>query len=305
MRPIELRCEHRRDVPCVDDPAPRLSWALESSERGKRQSAYRGFVVRWTRPARSCGTAGTSSPPLGRRRLRRAPRSRRRATAGGPCRSGTRRAAVAVERAGVLPDRPARVDGRSGSRATTATIRACRCPRRDSERADDIMLERCRPARPYPAPRVRACRDRSAARCSTRPPGGCRAASQRRAVGDACSRRGGPTTASASSTRPTTSPSCSPDGPTCSAAILGDGWYFAASTSSARGAHYGTARSCSASSTSSYADGSCEVVATTSVARDDRADPLRRTCCTASTTTPAARSAAGRTRATTTRWRRS
>ena len=31
MRPIDLRCEHRRDVPCVDDPAPRLSWTLESS----------------------------------------------------------------------------------------------------------------------------------------------------------------------------------------------------------------------------------------------------------------------------------
>ena len=44
MRPIDLRCEHRRDVPCVDDPAPRLSWTLESSERGKRQTAYRIIV---------------------------------------------------------------------------------------------------------------------------------------------------------------------------------------------------------------------------------------------------------------------
>src|SRR5215213_5732641 len=41
MRAIDLRCEHRRDVPCVDDPAPRLSWTLESSERAKRQTAYR------------------------------------------------------------------------------------------------------------------------------------------------------------------------------------------------------------------------------------------------------------------------
>ena len=44
MRPIDLRCEHRRDVPCVDDPAPRLSWTLESSGRAKRQSAYQVVV---------------------------------------------------------------------------------------------------------------------------------------------------------------------------------------------------------------------------------------------------------------------
>ncbi len=44
MRAVALRCEHRRDVPCLDEPAPRLSWALDSSERGKRQSAYRVVV---------------------------------------------------------------------------------------------------------------------------------------------------------------------------------------------------------------------------------------------------------------------
>jgi alpha-L-rhamnosidase len=38
MRAFRLRCEHREDVPCVDDPAPRLSWTLES---GERQTAYR------------------------------------------------------------------------------------------------------------------------------------------------------------------------------------------------------------------------------------------------------------------------
>jgi alpha-L-rhamnosidase len=52
MRPVALRCEHRQDVPCIDEAAPRLSWALESSERAKRQSAYRvlvsaGEVVLW------------------------------------------------------------------------------------------------------------------------------------------------------------------------------------------------------------------------------------------------------------------
>ena len=38
MRPVRLRCEHREDVPCIDTPAPRLSWALEG---GERQTAYR------------------------------------------------------------------------------------------------------------------------------------------------------------------------------------------------------------------------------------------------------------------------
>src|SRR3954452_2772472 len=38
MRAVGLRCEHREDLPCVDDPAPRLSWTLED---GGRQTAYR------------------------------------------------------------------------------------------------------------------------------------------------------------------------------------------------------------------------------------------------------------------------
>jgi alpha-L-rhamnosidase len=41
MHAVGLRCEHREDVPCVDTSAPRLSWALESAEAGKRQTAYR------------------------------------------------------------------------------------------------------------------------------------------------------------------------------------------------------------------------------------------------------------------------
>ena len=45
MHPIDLRCEHRRDVPCVDELAPRLSWTLESAERDKRQTAYRILVT--------------------------------------------------------------------------------------------------------------------------------------------------------------------------------------------------------------------------------------------------------------------
>jgi alpha-L-rhamnosidase len=42
MIAVGLRCEHREDVPCVDVPAPRLTWALEG---GERQSAYRILVA--------------------------------------------------------------------------------------------------------------------------------------------------------------------------------------------------------------------------------------------------------------------
>src|SRR4051812_8336651 len=45
MRAVGLRCEHRHDTPCVDDPAPRLSWSLESTEPGQRQTAYRICVA--------------------------------------------------------------------------------------------------------------------------------------------------------------------------------------------------------------------------------------------------------------------
>ena len=41
LRPVRLRCEQREDVPCIDTPAPRLSWALASGEQGRRQTAYR------------------------------------------------------------------------------------------------------------------------------------------------------------------------------------------------------------------------------------------------------------------------
>ncbi len=45
-------------MPCLDEPAPRLSWALESSERGKRQSAYRVVVALDPDRQTLCGTAG-------------------------------------------------------------------------------------------------------------------------------------------------------------------------------------------------------------------------------------------------------
>ena len=47
LRAVHLRCEQREDVPCVDDPAPRLGWALESAGSDKRQTAYRIRVGEW------------------------------------------------------------------------------------------------------------------------------------------------------------------------------------------------------------------------------------------------------------------
>jgi alpha-L-rhamnosidase len=44
MRAVGLRCEHRQDTPCIDDPAPRLSWQLESEEADQRQTGYRVVV---------------------------------------------------------------------------------------------------------------------------------------------------------------------------------------------------------------------------------------------------------------------
>ena len=41
MHAVGLRCEHRTDVPCIDDVAPRLSWQLESDELDQRQTGYR------------------------------------------------------------------------------------------------------------------------------------------------------------------------------------------------------------------------------------------------------------------------
>ena len=45
LQPASLKCEHRGDVPCVDHPHPRLSWALTSERRDERQTAYRVLVA--------------------------------------------------------------------------------------------------------------------------------------------------------------------------------------------------------------------------------------------------------------------
>ena len=46
LRPIKLKCEHRVDPPGIDEPSPRLGWALASEGRGLVQSAYRVLVAR-------------------------------------------------------------------------------------------------------------------------------------------------------------------------------------------------------------------------------------------------------------------
>ena len=45
LRAIGLRCEYRHDPLGIDTDRPRLSWGLESTGRGRRQSAYRLMVA--------------------------------------------------------------------------------------------------------------------------------------------------------------------------------------------------------------------------------------------------------------------
>jgi hypothetical protein len=45
INPVALRCEYRQNPLGVDDSKPRLSWRVESVERGQRQSAYRVLVA--------------------------------------------------------------------------------------------------------------------------------------------------------------------------------------------------------------------------------------------------------------------
>ena len=45
LAPAYLRCEYLVDPLGIDEPAPRLSWVVESGERGQRQTAYRLLVA--------------------------------------------------------------------------------------------------------------------------------------------------------------------------------------------------------------------------------------------------------------------
>ena len=46
VRVQRLRCEYRKQPLGIDHSAPRLSWTLESSVRGQKQTAYRVLVAR-------------------------------------------------------------------------------------------------------------------------------------------------------------------------------------------------------------------------------------------------------------------
>jgi len=48
VNPANLRCEYLSDPVGMDEPRPRFSWVLESSERGEGQTAYRILVARST-----------------------------------------------------------------------------------------------------------------------------------------------------------------------------------------------------------------------------------------------------------------
>ena len=45
MQVQSLLCEYRENPIGIDTPAPRLSWQLDSKERGQRQTAYRILVA--------------------------------------------------------------------------------------------------------------------------------------------------------------------------------------------------------------------------------------------------------------------
>ena len=45
LQPVDLRCEYRVNPLGIDEPQPRLSWRVESTERGQRQTAYRILVA--------------------------------------------------------------------------------------------------------------------------------------------------------------------------------------------------------------------------------------------------------------------
>jgi alpha-L-rhamnosidase len=45
LAPAYLRCEYLSDPLGIDEPAPRLSWIVESGERGQRQTAWRVLVA--------------------------------------------------------------------------------------------------------------------------------------------------------------------------------------------------------------------------------------------------------------------
>ena len=45
LKPVALRCEYRVNPLGIDEPQPRLTWRVESGERGAKQTAYQILVA--------------------------------------------------------------------------------------------------------------------------------------------------------------------------------------------------------------------------------------------------------------------
>src|SRR5580765_7597824 len=45
VNPVALRCEYLQSPLGLDEPRPRLTWRVESSERGEKQTAYQIIVA--------------------------------------------------------------------------------------------------------------------------------------------------------------------------------------------------------------------------------------------------------------------
>lgn len=67
IQPVDLRCEYLRDPIGIDALRPRLSWVLEGSQRGARQTAYRVMVLADVAAGANSASveAGTAPPVAG------------------------------------------------------------------------------------------------------------------------------------------------------------------------------------------------------------------------------------------------
>ncbi len=259
MRPIDLRCEHRRDVPCVDDPAPRLSWTLESSERGRRQSAYQVIVSLENAQLWDSGRVESSSSVdvvYAGRALPPASDCRWRVRVWDEAGESSPWSDPACFRTAL---REWRAQWISRDDADDPGVPV---PESESERAGDIMLERCRPA-PFlrrefvvEEPVRRAMLYATARGLVELHLNGAR-------VGDAVLAPGWTDYRKRIEYAAHDVTELLADGSNVLSAILGDGWYcgFVGMDLKRAGAHYGTHPELLCELHLEYADGAREVVA--------------------------------------------
>jgi alpha-L-rhamnosidase len=266
MRPIDLRCEHRRDVPCVDHPAPRLSWTLESSGRAKRQTAYRILVTGDPRDLQAGKAALWDSGRVESASSVDVVYAGRALPPAGDCWWAVQVwdetdepspwSEPARFRTG-LPEWRGRWISRDDRDDPGVAV-----PAAQSERADDAMLERCRPApflrRPFVVPRPvrRAVLYATARGLVEMHLNGTR-------VGDAVLAPGWTDYRTRIEYAAHDVTDLLADGTNVLSAILGDGWYtgFVGFDLKRAGARYGTYPELLCELHLEYADGTCEVVA--------------------------------------------